>query len=303
MQGLRAERPERTASASAGTSRTRPSRSPASRDAKSTFQDDVDTCKEQRAARKDVCDLLGNGPYEPAFDPNDFDTNFAGLTHPNPFFPLDVGSEWTFASGDEIDHVAITSKTKLIDGVTCLVSHDEVTTAGQLTEKTDDWFAQAKNGDTWYCGEDTAQYETFPGDDPQEPELVGIEGAFKAGRDGDLPGIVVLASPTVGAAQRQEFSLNNAEDNAEVLSTTYAFGQSADLDTHVPQALAELLVRGRLSGDPRVLRARARRRRAEVLRPGDRRLPRDRGRDGDRHAARRLQRGSALRDAAGAVAR
>ncbi len=213
-------------------------------DAKGTFQDDVDTCKEQRAARKDVCGLLGNGPYEPAFDPNDFDTNFASLAHPNPFFPLDIGSEWTFASGDEIDHVEITSKTKLIAGVTCLVSHDEVDTEGQLTEKTDDWFAQAKNGDTWYCGEDTAQYETFPGDDPQEPQLVGIEGAFKAGRDGDLPGILVLASPTVGAVHRQEFSLNNAEDNAEVLSTTYAFGENADLDTHVPQALAELLCAG-----------------------------------------------------------
>jgi hypothetical protein len=213
-------------------------------DAKSTFQDDVDSCKEQRTARGDVCDLLGEDPYEPAFDPNDFDTNFAALTHPNPFFPLDIGSEWTFVSGDETDHMVITSKTKLIDGVTCLVSHDQVTTGGQVTEDTKDWFAQAKNGDTWYCGEDTAQFETFPGDNPQEPELVGIEGAFKAGRDGDLPGILVLANPTVGAAHRQEFSLNNAEDIAEVLSTTYAFGQSADLDTHVPQALAELLCDG-----------------------------------------------------------
>ena len=55
-------------------------------DAKGTFQDDVDTCKEQRAARKDVCGLLGNGPYEPAFDPNDFDTNFAALRTPTPSF-------------------------------------------------------------------------------------------------------------------------------------------------------------------------------------------------------------------------
>ena len=213
-------------------------------DAKATLADDLDSCKEQRAARADVCDLLGEAPYAPDFDPNAFDSDFAHLTHPNPFFPLAIGDSWTFESGDEVDVATITNKTKLIDGVTCLVSHDQVKTNGVVTEDTKDWFAQAKNGDTWYCGEDTAQFETFPGDNPQEPELVGIEGAFKAGRNGDLPGILVLANPTVGAVHRQEFSLNNAEDLAEVLSTTYAFGQNADLDAHVPQALAELLCHG-----------------------------------------------------------
>src|SRR5262245_11441853 len=213
-------------------------------DAKATLADDLDSCKEQRAARADVCDALGEDAYEPNFDPNSFDTNFSSLTHPNPFFPLGIGDSWTYVSGSEFDMVTMTNKTKLIDGVTCLVSHDQVKDGGVVTEDTKDWFAQAKNGDTWYCGEDTAQFEIFPGDSPQEPELVGIEGAFKAGRNGDLPGILVLANPTVGAVHRQEFSLNNAEDIAEVLSTTYSFGQSADLDTHVPQALAQLLCHG-----------------------------------------------------------
>jgi hypothetical protein len=212
--------------------------------AKSTFQDDMDSCKEQRNARADVCKALGEAPYDPAFDPNDFDPNFASPTHPNPFSPLGIGDTWTYESGTEQDTVTITSKTKLISGVTCLVSHDQVTDSGHPIEQTNDWFAQAKNGDTWYCGEETAQFETFPGDNPQEPELVGIEGAFKAGRNGDLPGILVLANPAVGAVYRQEFSLNNAEDLAQVLSTTYKFGQNADLDKHVPQALADLLCNG-----------------------------------------------------------
>jgi hypothetical protein len=213
-------------------------------DAKATFQDDVGSCKEQRAARADVCTALGQAPYEPAFDPNSFDTNFSALTHPNPLFPLGIGSSWTYESGSEVDQVTITSKTKQIEGVTCIVSHDQVKDDGLPTEITDDWFAQAKNGDVFYCGEQTAQFETFPGDNPQEPELVGIEGSFKAGRDGDLPGILMLATPTVGATYRQEFALGTAEDLAEVLSTTYAFGQSADLDSHVPQALAQLLCTG-----------------------------------------------------------
>ena len=213
-------------------------------DAKATLADDLDSCKEQRAARKDVCSALGEAPYAPAFDPNDFDTNFASLTHPNPLFPIGIGDTWTYQSGTEEDVVTITSKTKLISGVTCLVSHDRVTDDGKPVEETNDWFAQAKDGAAWYCGEETAQFETFPGDNPPEAELVGIEGAFKAGRDGALPGILMLASPTVGAVYRQEFALNDAEDLSEVLSTTYSFGQDPALDDHVPQALAELLCSG-----------------------------------------------------------
>jgi hypothetical protein len=40
---------------------------------------------------------------------------------------------------------------------------------------------------------------------------------------------------------RQEFSVGNAEDVAEVLSTDYVFGNDTTLDTLVPQALADHL--------------------------------------------------------------
>jgi hypothetical protein len=43
---------------------------------------------------------------------------------------------------------------------------------------------------------------------------------------------------------RQESSLGNAEDIAEVLSTTYAFGHDPELDQFVPQPLAALLCSG-----------------------------------------------------------
>ena len=213
-------------------------------DAKSTFKDDLDSCKEQRGARTDVCKSLGQAAYEPRFDPNDFDSDFANLTHPNELFPLGIGSQWTYEGGGEIDHMEITNATKLIEGVTCIVAHDVVSVAGQKTEETDDWFAQAKNGDVYYCGEQTAEYETFAGDVPPVPELVGTEGSFKAGRDGDQPGILMLASPEAGALYRQEFSLGNAEDLGEVLSATYRYGDSPDLDQYVPQALADLLCSG-----------------------------------------------------------
>jgi hypothetical protein len=213
-------------------------------DAKDARHEAEQSCKDQRAARREVCHTLGEARYEPSFDPADFDADFEHLTHPNPYFPLAIGDQWTYASPGEVDTVRITSATKSISGVTCIVSHDVVTTDGDLSEDTDDWFAQAKNGDVFYCGEQAKQYESFDGDDPREPELVGIEGSFKAGRDGAQTGILFLAAPTVGALYRQEFDLGNAEDLGEVLSTTYAFGQSAELDQFVPQALAQLLCSG-----------------------------------------------------------
>ena len=43
---------------------------------------------------------------------------------------------------------------------------------------------------------------------------------------------------------REEFSLSNAEDVTEVLSTTYAFGSDPKLDRFVPQQLAERFCSG-----------------------------------------------------------
>jgi hypothetical protein len=42
----------------------------------------------------------------------------------------------------------------------------------------------------------------------------------------------------------KEFSLNNAADVTEVLSTTYSFGKSPELDQLVPQQLAERFCSG-----------------------------------------------------------
>src|SRR5262249_15447623 len=112
---------------------------------------------------------------------------------------------------------------------------------GHLSENTNDWFAHALTGDVFYCGEETAQYETFPGDDPPEPELVGVEGEFKAGRDGAKPGVVFPAAPTVGVTHRQEFLIGDAEDVSTVVSTSYSFGHDATLDQGVPADLANAL--------------------------------------------------------------
>jgi len=213
-------------------------------DADSARDEAEQLCDEQLAGRRSACTLLGDGRYDPEIDPAAFDDDFTSLTRPNPYFPLGIGHRWEYHSGEEVNTVEVVDETKLIDDVTCIVVRDQVTTAGDLTENTDDWYAQAKDGNVWYFGEQTQTLESFDGDNPRKPELVSIDGSFKAERDGDKPGIIFRAAPAVGEAYVEESSLGNAEDATVVLSTTYAYGHDAELDQHVPQQLAERLCAG-----------------------------------------------------------
>lgn len=189
-------------------------------DAREGRTEDRALCKAQQSARLELCGLVGEDRYDPDFDPANFvdPDDIGDSVAPNMYFPLVPGMRWVYEGGDEVITVVVTDKTKLIDGVTCRVVNDVVEEDGKVIEDTDDWYAQHVNGDVWYCGELARDFETFEGDDPDDPELVEIEGSFKAGRDGDKPGILMLAAPQVGDVYRQESSLGNAEDAAEVIS-------------------------------------------------------------------------------------
>jgi hypothetical protein len=207
-------------------------------DAKASRREGNQLCREQLTGRRDACKSLGEGRYDPDFDPPNFDDP-KNPTNPNPYFPLGIGNTWEYRGGDEFNTVKVLNKTKLIDGVTCIVVRDQVFKDGDLVESTDDWFAQARDRNTWYCGEEVKDFESFDGDDPRRPELVSIDGSFKAGRERDKPGIIFLASPKPGDVYLEEFSLGNAEDVTKILSTTYAFGNDPDLDQFVPEELAQ----------------------------------------------------------------
>lgn len=201
-------------------------------------------CRQQLSTRLAACGVLGEERYDPDFDAELFDDDFEHLAHPNAYFPLTIGNSWQFRSGNETNTLEVLNHTKLIDDVPCIVVRDQVFRDGKLHEDTDDWYAQALNGDVWYCGEEVKNYDTFTGDAPELPELVTVDGSFKAGRDGDKPGIISLASPRPGDAYLEEFSLGNAEDVTEVLSVDYSFGEDPELDELVPRALADHLCHG-----------------------------------------------------------
>ena len=208
-------------------------------DAEDTQKEDLKLCRDQRDWRLDACKLLGEDRYDPQIDPANFESDYTHLQNPNPFFPLTIGNTWKYKSSDgETNIVEATSQTKLIEGVTCIVLRDKVFADGFLQENTDDWFCQAKDKTTWYFGEEVKDYEVFDGDKPKRPELVEISGSFKAGRDNSKPGIIFLPNPKKGDVYLEEFSLGNAEDLTQILSTNYSFGKNANLDRFVPQQLA-----------------------------------------------------------------
>lgn len=207
--------------------------------AKAEREEAIQLCQDQRDTRLAACESLGEGRYDPNTDPSRFDDP-RNPTNPNRYFPLTVGNRWEYRAGTETDVVEVVNETKLIAGVHCIVVRDHVSRDGFLAEATDDWYAPAKSGDTWYFGEEVMDLEVFDGDDPKRPELVSNDGSFKAGRNGDKPGIIFLASPNVGDVYVEEASLGNAEDVTEVLSTTYSYGNSSELDELVPPDLAAL---------------------------------------------------------------
>ena len=132
----------------------------------------------------------------------------------NPFFPLAVGTVWTYEGatedGTERIVVEVLPETREVAGVTATVVQDRVYLDGALIEDTHDWFAQDADGNVWYLGEETAEYEGG--------ELVTTSGSWEAGIDGAEAGVLIPAVPAVGQAYYQEFYAGEAEDRGRVLN-------------------------------------------------------------------------------------
>jgi|SoiMethySBSTD1v2_1073268.scaffolds.fasta_scaffold803628_2 hypothetical protein len=153
-----------------------------------------------------VIDVGDGGNYKPAVTAADFVTGVD-----NPYMPLAPGAVWEYvgkADGTtEHNRVAVTDKQRTVMGVPVVVVRDTVRVKGKITEDTYDWFAQDKDGNVWYLGEDTKEYDG---------DKVSTKGSWEAGVGGAQPGIVMPAHPETGHAYRQEYLKGEAEDMAEV---------------------------------------------------------------------------------------
>jgi hypothetical protein len=154
---------------------------------------------------------LPQGSEHVELDPSEFTTEID-----NPWWPMAPGSRWVYSETDSEGAnqrvvVTVTDKTKTIaNGVVARVVRDVVTEKGEFVEVTDDWYAQDSEGNIWYLGEDTTEYENG--------KPVSTAGSFEAGVDGAEAGIIMPADPEPGITYRQEYYAGEAEDEGEIVS-------------------------------------------------------------------------------------
>jgi len=145
----------------------------------------------------------------PTFDP----AKFHGAPIDNRYFPLRPGATWSYRAqtpgGVETTDTEVTPGAKSILGIAATVVHDVVKLDGGLIEDTFDWYAQDEDGNVWYLGEDTKEYDGHG-------NFLNSEGSWEAGALGAEAGIQMLAHPEKGQSYRQEFLAGVAEDEARV---------------------------------------------------------------------------------------
>jgi hypothetical protein len=149
--------------------------------------------------------------WSPGIDP----ANFARPVD-NPYFPLSSTRTLSYRaatkSGTETLRIDVTGGTKVILGVTTRVVIETATVNGETVEIAENWFAPDNQGNVWYFGEFTQDYE---GGVP-----VGTEGSWEAGQGEPVaqPGIIMKANPMPGDTYFQEFAPGVAQDMASVIS-------------------------------------------------------------------------------------
>jgi hypothetical protein len=163
------------------------------------------------SAPGNVTSPLPQGSESVELDPGDFTVDIT-----NTYWPMEPGDRWisseTDGKGDVLRvEVTVQDETYTVaSGIEARVVHDRVTRDGAVVEDTLDWYAQDGDGNIWYLGEKTAEYENG--------QVVSTEGSWEAGVDGAQPGIAVPADPEPGLTYRQEYLKGQAEDQGAVLS-------------------------------------------------------------------------------------
>jgi hypothetical protein len=149
-------------------------------------------------------------PLPQGSEPIRLDPAAFSATIDNPYWPMRPGSRWVYREGAARDVVTVQNGTKMIAGIQARIIRDQLIENGKVTEDTFDWYAQDRDGNVWYMGEDTKEF--VPGKPPN------TKGSWQAGVNGAQAGVIVPARPTVGLTYRQEYFKGQAEDTGQVLA-------------------------------------------------------------------------------------
>jgi uncharacterized membrane protein YkoI len=170
-------------------------------------------CNSEAGEVPESATVPAEGEYNPQINPADFTTKVD-----NKYFTLIPGRKFVYEGeteeGAERIEVYTTYETKKVLGVETVVVWDRVWLEGDIIEDTKDWYAQDKEGNVWYFGEDSKELV--------DGKIVSRAGSWESGVDGAKPGIIMKAKPKVGDLYRQEYYEGEAEDKADIL----AFGES-----------------------------------------------------------------------------
>ena len=140
----------------------------------------------------------------------------------NPYFPMAFGCTYIYEvetdEGLVVNEITVTPCLVTILGVECTIIYDVeyliVDGVPVKLEETFDFHAWDNHGNAWYFGEDTVEYIY---DEMWNPLGCTTEGTWRAGADGAMAGIIMLADPEEGLSYYQEFAEGIAEDQAKVL--------------------------------------------------------------------------------------
>jgi hypothetical protein len=152
-----------------------------------------------------------HGKYSPSIDPSNFVT-----TIDNRYWPLKPGTGYHYqgvrGTTPQTDDEIVTTQTKRILGIPCVVVRDTVSEKSGPVERTFDWYAQDKQGNVWYMGEDSLE--------KTHGHFVKASDSWESGVNGAQPGIIMPGNPQPGDAYRQEYyPPGQALDLARVLKT------------------------------------------------------------------------------------
>jgi len=147
----------------------------------------------------------------PVIDP----ANFVAAVD-NPYLPLVPGTTLVYrgvmknGTTPQVDTFAVTRRTRQVMGVGCTVVRDTVTSRGRPVERTYDWFAQDRQGNVWYMGEETQELK--------HGQFGKMIDSGPAGKNGAQPGIMMEAVPGTGDQYWQFHWPGHALDKAAVLA-------------------------------------------------------------------------------------
>ena len=116
----------------------------------------------------------------------------------NKWLPLKPGTQWVREGGTDVGrrrvpHRVVSTVTdvyKQVDGVRAITVLDRDIDASQIAQQSLDYFAEDRQGNVWYLGSYTENYEGG--------RFVSNPDAWLAGVKGGRPGIVMLGDPRTG---------------------------------------------------------------------------------------------------------